>query len=148
MHHGSNLRPNGYIELAEFGFEIKCDDSTMPADYPPAVIFSLISKALRQIGRMTPTRDTLPRLLTDAGFVDVQVKTFKQPQQSWAKDPALKQAGKFAMLASQEGKGYEAYAFQLLTEVLGMGEEETRELCKRADEAHMDVKRGVHAYFD
>lgn len=44
--------------------------------------------------------------------------------------------------------GYEAYSLSLLTRVLKMPEWEVAEICKRAFEEHLDVRSGVHAYFE
>lgn len=141
----SHLNPGGWIEIAEVNFIAKCDDGTMPDDWPPLTLFQLINKALRQSGKSpVDNADDFEALVWNAGFTEVQTKKFKIPSGVWPKSQKLKDVGKFALLAAETG--YEAYALAVLTRLLGMPEEEVLDLCNKAKEAHLNRK--VHAYWD
>lgn len=69
-----NLAPGGWIELGELVADMKSDDDSLPADWPPKVAYELFNQALQQVGRVTDvTAPWLKSLLEDAGFVDVGV---------------------------------------------------------------------------
>lgn len=54
--------------------------------------------------RLTPPNpDVLVKTLEDAGFVDVKVKTFKQPWGMWPKDKKLKEIGKYVAGIAENG---------------------------------------------
>lgn len=132
--------------MGEFGFTPRSDDGSLPPDWPPTHLYSLLIQALKQAGRLSPGPESLQTLLQDAGFTDIQLQVFKLPSNPWPKSLALKQAG---ALNTMSGKtGYEAYCLQLLTKMLGMGEEEVVRLCKEAFLAQVDRKAGVHAYWE
>lgn len=132
------------MEMLEIGLYPRCDDGTMPADWPPIVMFQHIERALKATGqRMPPSSADLERFLRDAGFKDTRSKCIKTPSGTWPKDPKLKQVG--ALTVHSAMTGYEAYGLACLTRVLKMPEEEVIELCKKATEAHFDKR--VHAYF-
>lgn len=90
-----------------------------------------------------PESQWLQKVLVDAGFVDVEVKSFKQPLTSWPKQKDLKQAGTLCMIQSETA--YHAYLMSLLTRVLGWSAEDADALCTAAGAAHQK-KLGVHAY--
>lgn len=140
------MSPKGWIELAEFSFTLRCDDGTMPADWPPLVLWGLIREAVYRQNRLAPADrgETLKHFLEDAGFVDVQTKVMKCPTGVWPKNEKLKQAGRFTLLSVETA--YEAWAMMLCTTVLGMPESEVKELCEKAKNAHLDRK--VHAYWE
>ena len=97
-----------------------------------------------KLGRPVPTADGLKKLLSDAGFVDVQVKTYKHPMGSWPKDKNLKQAGKLFVVSTETG--YHAYHMTLLTRVHEWTSEDADKLCKAAHADHCNTRSGVHAY--
>lgn len=123
---------------------ISSDDNSVPEDWPPKVAFELGVQALEQLGRIVPDGKWLEKLLVDAGFVDVQVKVYKQPFMAWPKQKDLKQAGSLYTLSAETV--YHAYAMSLLTRVLGWSSEDADALCKSAYAAHLDKKSRVHAY--
>lgn len=142
-----HLNPGGYIEIGEYGVRWKCDDGSMPADWPPYVLLNLVQQGAERIGRQFPDGEFLRNLLEAAGFEDVTVKHLKLPAGKWPKNLQLKNAGIMALLAAESG--YEAYGFQLLTRVLGMPDHEVAELCKKARLAHYQPGANkVHAYMD
>lgn len=107
-------------------------------------MWDLQREALRKLGRIVPNGDWIETLLIDAGFVDVVVKTFKQPMMAWPKQKDLKQAGALLSLAAIDT--YEAYNMSLLTRALGWSTKDAKALCDTAANTHLERKSKVHAY--
>lgn len=72
----------------------------------------------------------------------VQLHIFKQPLAGWPKDPALKKVGQYMQVNCESG--FEAYAMALLTRVLGMNNEEVRQIIAGAIRDLRDKK--IHAW--
>lgn len=73
---------------------------------------------------MVPTGEKMARMLSDAGFVDVEIEIFKQPFGTWPKNKQLKHAGALFLLGAETA--YHSYGMALLTRVLGMSLEEAK----------------------
>lgn len=132
------------MEVLEFDLIPKCDDGSMPTDWPPIVMFQHVNRALKAAGQnIFPNSTELQGYLQDAGFTDIRMKRIKTPSGTWPKDPKLKQVGAFTVHSGMTG--YEAYGLACLTRVLKMPEDEVIALCKKAAQAHLD--RRAHAYF-
>lgn len=138
------LKPGGWFEIGELGWEMFSDDNTLKDDWAPNRCFNLGRAAMEKMKRPVPTAAGLKKLLTDSGFVDVEVKTYKHPMGVWPKNKDLKQAGKLFVVSTETG--YHAYHMTLLTRVHGWSSEDADALCKAAHAAHCDTKSGVHAY--
>ena len=137
----------GWLEMGEYAMDFKSDDDSVPADWPPKVVWDLLREGMLRKGRKFPTGENMKRMLQDAGFVDVELKTLKLPQGPWPKNRELKQIGGICMGTAETG--YEAYAYHTLTTALEMPEEEAKRLCAEAREAHLrDAQRKVHAYME
>ena len=91
-----------------------------------------------------PSGEWLEQLLPAAGFVDVEVKTFKQPLMAWPKQKHLKQAGALITMAAVDT--YEAYNLSLLTRALRWTTADAKALCQAAAAAHHERRSKVHAY--
>src|SRR5690554_5860120 len=98
----SHLKPGAWFELGEFGSEMFSDDNSIPADWPPRKAWDLTKSGLTKFGRVSPTSEWMEQLLRDAGFVDVEIKTFKQPLGAWPKQKDLKQAGELWAMSAGE----------------------------------------------
>lgn len=67
------MKPGGYIELAEFGTKLECDDGTLRADDAAKRTVEFLAEAMTAMGR-SPVNDTvLQEHLHNTGFVDIQV---------------------------------------------------------------------------
>lgn len=130
--------------MGEWGFDHRSDDNTIPSNWPPIRLFSLLTDALAKGGLLVPNGRNMKQLLVDAGFEDVCLKTFKLPIGLWPKSQRMKQAGALYTVTSETG--YEAYTLALCTRVLGVPAEEMKQLCMTSYEAHLDRKAGIHAY--
>ena len=71
---------------------------------------SMIHNAAAKPGRHANTADTMRARIEAAGFTNIQENNFKVPLGDWAKNPVLKEAGKFNMNHFREGmEGYAMY---------------------------------------
>lgn len=134
--------PGGYAELAEVGLEGKCDDGTMADDHPIKVHLALCGKAMEKINRPGPKRDVMISYLENAGFVDVQAFTYKQPIGPWPKEKRLKQIG--AMLLMNARTAFHAYGMAAFTRILEMDPVEAEKLCEAAYTSALNKNNHVY----
>ncbi|KAF1934786.1 S-adenosyl-L-methionine-dependent methyltransferase [Clathrospora elynae] len=92
----ANLKPGGYLECQEITFPIRCMDPGVTAENSALMRWSeLFVEAAGKVGLDgTGPRHFTPKL-RDAGFVGVNVKTFKWPVGKWAKGAKFKLLGRF-----------------------------------------------------
>ena len=62
----------------------------MQPDDPIVRHFNLMVQAMAKIGRLFMETATMEKALREAGFVDVQVKSYRHPLGPWPKDCTLK----------------------------------------------------------
>ena len=65
--------------MAELEGMIRSDDNSLPADWPPLRHIELSLKALAVIGKGFINGEGLAKLLKDAGFVDIVVRSHPPP---------------------------------------------------------------------
>ncbi|KAF8248364.1 S-adenosyl-L-methionine-dependent methyltransferase [Wilcoxina mikolae CBS 423.85] len=123
-------KPGGYVELAELGSTVYCDDDSMADDNAIKIYFETITYAMTKIGRPPANGEFLVRNLENAGFVDIVEDTKKQPIGPWPKDPKLKNVGAMVMLNTEVA--FHSYGMAVFTRVLGMTTEEAERLCDAA----------------
>ena len=63
---------------------------TMQPDDPIVYHFNLVSLSIAKIGRQFIEAAAMEKELREAGFVDVQIKAYRQPLGPWPKDCTLK----------------------------------------------------------
>ncbi|KAJ8109272.1 hypothetical protein OPT61_g7585 [Boeremia exigua] len=92
----TNLKPGGYIECQEITFPIKTMDPGLTAENSPLVRWSdLFFKAAGKAGLdATGPRHLAPKL-QQAGFVTINLKTYKWPLGGWAKGAKFKLLGRY-----------------------------------------------------
>ncbi|CCX16289.1 Similar to tRNA1(Val) (adenine(37)-N6)-methyltransferase; acc. no. Q87SB8 [Pyronema omphalodes CBS 100304] len=98
-------KPGGYCELAELGIDLFSDDNTIGPNFAEWV--ALLCEALKKMNRPQATAEALKQHLEEAGFVDVEVVTEKQPFGLWPKEKHMKTVGVMVMLNAEAGA--EAY---------------------------------------
>ncbi|KAI5845500.1 S-adenosyl-L-methionine-dependent methyltransferase [Tricharina praecox] len=136
------LKPGGYIEHCELGIQTLCDDGTMPDDHGSKRCMEYISEAMTSIGKPPATKPTMVDNMKEAGFVEIDANTFKQPIGPWPKDPRMKRIGGMSVLLSETG--YEAYGMGPLTRILGFEHAKAKKIC---DDAFAAVKnKNYHVY--
>jgi hypothetical protein len=89
-------KPGGYMESQEIMSTPYCDDGTMPFDWPFLEWTKFGDDAAMEAGRPMRIANKLKRWYIQAGFVDVQEKSFKLPINPWPRDKQLKALGKMS----------------------------------------------------
>ncbi|KAA8911371.1 S-adenosyl-L-methionine-dependent methyltransferase [Sphaerosporella brunnea] len=125
-----STKPGGYCELVETGTTCHSDDGTMTETNGVKVWMETIAAALVEIGRPPASAEAMKKHLLDAGFVDVEVKTVREPLGPWPKDRKLKNIGAMVLMNCQTG--FHAYGLAAFTRILGMTKEEADRICDNA----------------
>lgn len=112
-----HLKPGGYVEFAEFPIWAYSDDATLEDDSPYMQYLRNLQEAGERIGRTMKVAENLKQWAEQAGFEDLVEKVYKVPLGPWAKDPKLKELGRWAYIEFPEG--VDAYGLRLYTQVLG-----------------------------
>ncbi|KAI5845349.1 S-adenosyl-L-methionine-dependent methyltransferase [Tricharina praecox] len=134
--------PGGWVELGELGGEIFSDDNTLAPDNAVKRCFELTTQAMEKLGRPAAKGPAMKAGLEAAGFVDVEVITYKNAMAPWPKDPRLKHAGAMVMLQCETG--FHAYSMAAFTRVLGMDGEEADRQCREGMKSVRN--KNIHAY--
>ena len=92
----TNLKPGGYIECQELTFPVKCMEAGVTAENSSLMRWSdLFFEAADRAGLdATGPRHLAPKL-QQAGFVDINMKTYKWPLGRWAKGSREKLLGRY-----------------------------------------------------
>lgn len=65
----------------------------MADNNPIKVYFDVLIEAMNKMGRPPARIERMKKYLEDAGFVDIQTHSIKQPFGPWPREVALKQVG-------------------------------------------------------
>lgn len=141
----NNLLPGGWIEQAETGIHWTTDDGSIAPDSILGTWGDVCTRACAKSGRNINTIDTFRSQIEAAGFTDMHEKLYKVPVGGWAKNPVLKEAGKYHK--EQVMQGLEGYIMYVMTRY---GEPEPWS----AEEVHVFLakaraefaKPGLHCY--
>jgi hypothetical protein len=138
-----NLKPGGYIECQELVFPIRCMEPDVTAENSPLVRWSsLFLEAASKIGIDGAGPRTLSPKLRDAGFVDINLKTFKWPIGKWGKGAKFKLLGRFAYEDIMDW--LPSSALGLFTRVLGWTRDEVEVFLS---ECRAELKRKDRHYY-
>lgn len=139
----SNLTPRGYLEIQEIEVLPESDDDTIEPDAPLLRYSTLLGEAAAVLNQPFQDIQGLVKIMRDVGFVDVYIKKFKWPSNTWPKDDHYKLLGAW----SYENiiSGIEAWAMAPFTRGLGWKKEEVEMFLI---EVRKDLKdRSIHAYY-
>jgi hypothetical protein len=140
------MQPGGYIELQDV-LTLACDDDTFSLDPPSCPLaqwWSSVVEAFEKMGRSMVAAKNHRSRMEDAGFLDVQEKTFKWPIDTWPRDKRFKEIGMWSRENTLEA--LEALALAPLTRALGWTADEVQLLLVGA---RNDVRNTrIHAYWD
>ncbi|KAF8244075.1 S-adenosyl-L-methionine-dependent methyltransferase [Wilcoxina mikolae CBS 423.85] len=136
-------KPGGYIELAEIGLVAYSDDNTLP----PGITryLELLREGLVKLGRPHVTGETLKDNLAKAGFVDIQIHSYKQPFAPWPKNLELKRIGAM-FTGSLQTSGFHAYGMSVFTRILGIDAEEADKICCGAVQSARNKNNHTYNY--
>ncbi|KAL1642571.1 hypothetical protein SLS58_005340 [Diplodia intermedia] len=140
-----NLRRGGYLELQEFGVELKSDDGSLEKHAPNATqLLALLQDASRKFGKNMDNAKGHSQRLREAGFEQVEAESYRVPVGAWPLDAKLKKIGKYNFAATMAG--IDSYSLALLTRVLGWDSERTQVFLSPVKKELQDPK--VHVYGD
>lgn len=89
-----NLKPGGWVESQELFPVIGCDDESVKPGYPLKMFYELCREALhKKYGFDINFIESLPQLLEDVGFVNINRRIFHIPIGEWPKDTRLRTIG-------------------------------------------------------
>ncbi|RAK75356.1 class I SAM-dependent methyltransferase [Aspergillus fijiensis CBS 313.89] len=112
-----NLRPRGYFEIASMEVNTYSDDGTHQKATTLLEGIKFMHDAARKHGKDLQSVLGWKEKMEKAGFVNVREEIYKLPQGPWAKDPKMKDLGKFHQVNMLEAMG--PYCYALFTRVLG-----------------------------
>ncbi|KAF3481117.1 TAM domain methyltransferase [Arthroderma uncinatum] len=98
-----NLAPGGYVEMQDICLPLRSDDGTLTSDHALDKWSMLMLEACVKLERPLDVAKSHKKRMEAAGFVDVVEVVYKWPQNSWAKDPKLKEIGNWTMINMLEG---------------------------------------------
>ncbi|KAK0381563.1 TAM domain methyltransferase [Colletotrichum limetticola] len=117
-----NLAPGGYLELHEAELMAKSDDGLLPEDAAVIKWVKLLNEASERTGRVFVSAPPMKTKMLEAGFVDVELRMYKWPHNSWPKDERYKKLGAWTL--ENFGSALEATCMAAFTRVLGWTRDE------------------------
>ncbi|KAJ9654141.1 hypothetical protein H2198_006760 [Neophaeococcomyces mojaviensis] len=97
------LEPGGRIEFQEICEKLLSDDNTIPVAYKEWQQQWATACARGGFGTMTEDPEIIRQELYNAGFVDIEIKPYKIPVGTWAKDRKKKVIGSDALRFFEQG---------------------------------------------
>jgi len=124
------LKPGGYVQFADYGGEIFCDDDSMPSNSSFRQWFSLINEGSERAGRPLTAWKSVKGHLEKLGYVDIEENIFKWPVGMWPRSRKLKEIGKWTLPGVIDSLS--GFSMALLTRHLGWKKEEVDILVAKA----------------
>lgn len=138
------METDGYLEVHDIDFVIKCDDGTLPEDSALAQWHKSMHEAAATAGFPLDAIAHVPDRMRAAGFVDVVATPIKWPINTWPRDRKHKELGRWAM--ENFVWGCESMSLALFTRVLGWSADEVRVFMALVRRDLRD--RRIHAYWN
>ncbi|KAF2467481.1 uncharacterized protein BDR25DRAFT_335907 [Lindgomyces ingoldianus] len=88
------LENDGYLEVHDIDFVIKCDDGTLPTNSALVRWHNYMHDAAQKAAFPLDAISHVPEMMKTAGFVDVVATPIKWPINAWPKDPKYKELGR------------------------------------------------------
>jgi hypothetical protein len=118
------LEPNGYLEIHDIDFVLRCDDGSIPPDSPLQQWNDLMHRAANAAGFPLDTISEVPDMMREAGFVDIVAKHVPWPTNPWPRHPKHKELGQWSY--ENFSWGCESMSLALFTRALGWSADEVR----------------------
>ncbi|KAI8162846.1 Secondary metabolism regulator LAE1 [Colletotrichum sp. SAR 10_86] len=138
-----NLKPGGYFELQELEVYPRSDDNSLQPECALSRCMSHVHKAFEVFGRSFQEIPQLLAIMKEVGFVDVELRLFKWPSNSWPKHPKFKELGFWNN--ENINNGFEAITMAPFTRALGWTREEVHEFLPSVRRDLND--KSIHAYW-
>ncbi|KAK1673400.1 S-adenosyl-L-methionine-dependent methyltransferase [Colletotrichum godetiae] len=103
-----NLKPGAFIETQDFSANVQCDDGTMPEDWPLLEFWSKIRDAMHKMKIDIQVAPRIGALMRDAGFVNVEAKSYKVPVGRWPLDKTKRLVGHYMRSVTEDFLGMAA----------------------------------------
>lgn len=113
----NNLTPGGWFEICDFTVGVFSDDDSAEKATNMQRWRELLIEASTKFGKLLGVANNYKQWMVDAGFQNVQEDIYKVPFSPWAKDPKLKELGRYQQINMLES--LEAYSLALMTRFLG-----------------------------
>ncbi|KAH8684983.1 S-adenosyl-L-methionine-dependent methyltransferase [Ilyonectria robusta] len=117
-----HLAPGGYIEFQATNPGFLSDDDTAKDAVNAQLWLKHLVEGTAKFGKPMDGVFMWKEKLESIGFIDVQQLIYKVPVGAWAKDPKLKELGRFQGI--QQVQAVESYTPALFARILGWTEEE------------------------
>ncbi|KAL4812875.1 S-adenosyl-L-methionine-dependent methyltransferase [Aspergillus spinulosporus] len=137
-----NLNRGGWFEICDFTVGVFSDDDSAEKATSLQRWRALLVEASKKFGKQFSVAQNYKQWMIDAGFKDVQEEIYKVPCSPWAKDPKLKELGRFQQAHMIEA--LDAYSLALMTRFLGWTVEEVQVLLTSVRKELLDRK--LHIY--
>ncbi|KAL2021766.1 hypothetical protein VTK56DRAFT_6709 [Thermocarpiscus australiensis] len=121
-----HLKPGGWCEMQEYDAWIFSDDDSFERAGWTKTWVEKLDEASRMFGKRINVAKHHKQWMIDAGFEDVQEKVIRIPIGPWARDPALKELGRFEQLHMQ--MSVESHTPALFTRVWSYTEQQVKVL--------------------
>ncbi|KAI0506051.1 S-adenosyl-L-methionine-dependent methyltransferase [Xylaria bambusicola] len=90
----AHLKPGGWLELQEFHWVAEKEDGTIDPNIPVnRYMDHMMSAAASTEGRKIPIVPEIGDIMKQAGFVDIEKKTYRVPYGPWPKDSVSRRRG-------------------------------------------------------
>ncbi|KAL2807746.1 S-adenosyl-L-methionine-dependent methyltransferase [Aspergillus granulosus] len=137
-----NLTPGGWFEICADTIGVFSDDDTVEKATHMTRWTLLLIEASHKFGKHMDACQDYKQWMIDTGFKNVREEIYKIPFSPWAKDPKLKELGRYQQANMLEA--LEAYSLALMTRFLGWSVAEVQLLLSGVRRELLDRK--LHIY--
>lgn len=138
------LETDGYLEVHDIDFVIKCDDGSLPTNSALVRWHNYMHDAAAKASFPLDAISRVPEMMKAAGFVDVVATPIKWPINTWPKDKKHKELGRW--VTENFSWGCESMSLALFTRALGWSAEEVQVFMAAV---RTDLRnRKLHAYWN
>lgn len=140
----NHLEPGGWAELLDFDINYYSQDGTLTEEHALKRWMGHATEGAKVSGRLLHPGSQLEGWLTEAGFVDIEMRKTPLPIGTWPKDLRLKEVG--LLNRTQLWEGLAGLSYRLYIDLLGWSRDEVELLLM---EVRKDLKnKKIHAMFD
>ncbi|KAF9893354.1 hypothetical protein FE257_011786 [Aspergillus nanangensis] len=136
------LSPGGWFECQEFTIGVYSDDNSEEKATGIYEWKDHLIEGSKKFGKIMGMAPKYKQMMEDTGFKNVQQTILKVPFSPWAKDPKMKELGRYQQANMLEA--LDAYSLALFTRVLGWRLEDVQMLLVRVRKDLLD--RSLHIY--
>ncbi|KAJ1710676.1 putative SAM domain methyltransferase [Aspergillus flavus] len=140
-----SLVPGGWFEMMEPTVDIFSDDDSVSKAPHLSEWRDMLIEASGKFGKEMGAAKNYKKWMTEAGFTDVTEEIFKVPFSPWAKDPKLKELGRYQQANMLEA--LDAYSLALFTRFLGWSVDQIQMLLVGVRQELLDRKLHIYSRY-